>query len=109
MTNESSFSFPPFPPVETEVPILRVSSNSPAPALAGSIAKALRKHAVIHVQAIGMSAVYQATKAVIIARSYLATEGLDLVQQPSFVTVEDHPGLERTAIRITVWIYPRTT
>lgn len=106
MTDERSFSSLPLPSAETSVPILRVSSNSPAPALAGSIAKALRKHTVIYVQAIGMSAVYQATKAVIIARSYLAQEGLDLVQQPSFVTVEDSPGLERTAVRITVWIYP---
>lgn len=105
MTDTSSFSFPPSPPAETGVPILRVSSNSPAPALAGSIAKALRKHSVVHVQAIGMSAVYQAAKAVIIARSYLAEEKLDLVQQPAFVTVEDHPGLERTAVRITLWLY----
>ena len=91
---------------DVNIPILRVSSTSPAPALAGSIAKALREQPVIHLQAIGMAAVYQATKAVIIARTYLAEEGLDLLQQPSFLNVEDRPGFERTVMRITLWVYP---
>ncbi|MEZ4636059.1 MAG: stage V sporulation protein S [Caldilineaceae bacterium] len=91
---------------DTHVQILRVSSNSPVTAVAGSIANALREQPVVYVQAIGMSAVYQAIKAVVIARSYLSEEGLDLIEQPAYVTIKDRPGLERTAVRMTLWVYP---
>jgi stage V sporulation protein S len=53
------------------------------------------------VYAIGVGAVNQATKAVIIARGYLKQDGLDLVCVPTFVEL-DINGVERTAIKLSV-------
>lgn len=90
---------------DTNAPILRVSSTSPVRTLAGSIAKSLRAQPTVHLQAMGLAAVYQAMKATIIARDYLASDAMDLIQQPMFIDVEDDPGIERTAIRITLRAY----
>ncbi len=53
------------------------------------------------VQAIGAGAVNQALKAIVIAKGYLAEEGVDIVCNPSFVEVLID-SQERTAIRIVV-------
>ncbi len=91
---------------DTEAPVLRVSSSSPPHALAGSIAKMLRVQPIIHLHAMGLAAVYQALKATIIARDYLTKDGLDLIQQPAFLTVEDGFDAKRTAVRITIRAFP---
>lgn len=90
---------------DLNAPILRVSATSPTYALAGSIAKSLREQPTIHLHAIGLAAVYRALKATIIARGFLAPDALDLVQQPAFINIEDNPGIERTAVRITLRAY----
>ncbi len=82
---------------------IRVSAKSPATAVAGSIAHVLREEKQADVQAIGVAAVYQAIKAIIIARDYLLCEGIDVVCLPKFVQL-DIQGLERTGLRITVTI-----
>ena len=81
--------------------VLRVSSRSKATAVAGAIAGVIREHGRAEVQAIGAGAVNQAAKAVAIARSYLALDGIDIVCIPSFtsVVIADQ---ERTALRFTV-------
>ena len=50
---------------------------------------------------IGAGAVNQALKAIVIAKGYLAEEGVDIVCDPSFVEVSIDEQ-ERTAIRIVV-------
>ena len=81
--------------------ILKVSARSRSTAVAGAIAGVIRESGRAEVQAIGAGAVNQAAKAVAIARSYLALEGIDVICIPAFaeVTIE---GLERTALKFIV-------
>lgn len=81
--------------------VIKVSARSRTAAVAGAIAGVMREVHRAEVQAIGAGAVNQALKAIVIAKGYLAEEGVDIVCVPSFVEVaiEDQ---ERTAIRILV-------
>lgn len=81
--------------------VLRVSAKSRATAVAGAIAGVVRESGRAEVQAIGAGAVNQAAKAVAIARSYLALEGLDIICIPAFADVEINEE-ERTAIKLIV-------
>lgn len=81
--------------------VLKVSSRSRSTAVAGAIAGVVREHGRAEVQAIGAGAVNQAVKAVAIARSYLALDGLDVICIPAFADVEIGDQ-ERTAIRLIV-------
>ena len=81
--------------------IIKVSARSRTAAVAGAIAGVMREVSRAEVQAIGAGAVNQALKAIVIAKGYLAEEGVHIVCEPSFVEVmiDDQ---ERTAIRILV-------
>lgn len=81
--------------------VLKVSSRSRSTAVAGAIAGVVREHGRAEVQAIGAGAVNQAVKAVAIARSYLALDGLDVICIPAFADVEIGEQ-ERTAIKLIV-------
>ncbi len=81
--------------------VIKVSAKSRSTAVAGAIAGVIREHKRAEVQAIGAGAVNQATKAIAIARGYLALEGMDIICIPSFAEV-DIEGQERTALRIIV-------
>ncbi len=83
------------------VEVLKVSSKSAPNSVAGAIAGVVREKKCVELQAVGASAVNQATKAVAIARGYLAPTGIDLICKPAFVnvTIEDE---DRTAIKIIV-------
>ncbi len=72
-----------------EIPVLRVGSSSPVRGVAGSIAHALRENEQIVLRAIGAAAVNQAVKAVALARSYLAAEGVEIVVVPSMQDAEE--------------------
>jgi stage V sporulation protein S len=61
----------------------------------------MREVSRAEVQAIGAGAVNQALKAIVIAKGYLAEEGVDIVCVPSFVEVSIDDQ-ERTAVRILV-------
>lgn len=87
--------------------ILKVSSHSRATAVAGAIAGVIRGQNPVEVQAIGAGAVYQAIKAVIIARSFLEAEQIDLVCTPVFVDLEIEEQL-RTAVKLLVERRPAT-
>jgi stage V sporulation protein S len=87
--------------VATETQVLRVSAKSRPPAVAGAIAGIIRERGRVEVQAIGAGAVNQGTKAVAIARAYLALDGMDIVCIPTFASVEIG-GQERTALRFVV-------
>lgn len=81
--------------------IIKVSSQSRTSAVAGAIAGVMRDVQRAEVQAIGAGAVNQAVKAIVIAKGYLAEEGVDIVCTPSFVEImiDDQ---ERTAVRLVV-------
>ena len=81
--------------------ILKVSAHSRSTAVAGAIAGVIRDKGRAEVQAIGAGAVNQATKAVAIARGYLALEGIDIICIPAFtdVTIGDQ---ERTALKLII-------
>ncbi|MEN6478227.1 MAG: stage V sporulation protein S [Anaerolineales bacterium] len=81
--------------------VLRVSAQSRSTAVAGAIAGVVREKGHAEVQAIGAAAVSQAIKAVAIARTYLAQDGLDVICIPTFVDL-DVDGAERTALRLGV-------
>lgn len=81
--------------------VIKVSARSRTAAVAGAIAGVMREVSRAEVQAIGAGAVNQALKAIVIAKGYLAEEGVNIVCDPSFVEV-DIDDQERTAIRIVV-------
>lgn len=81
--------------------VIKVSAQSRTAAVAGAIAGVMREVNRAEVQAIGAGAVNQAVKAIIIAKGYLAEEGVELVCSPSFVEVMIN-AQERTAIRFVV-------
>ena len=77
------------------------AAHSQATSVAGAIAGVVRDRGRAELQAIGAGAVNQATKAVAIARGYLALDGIDVVCVPTFAVVEIGDQ-ERTAIRFIV-------
>lgn len=81
--------------------VIKVSARSRTAAVAGAIAGVIRESHRAEVQAIGAGAVNQALKAIVIAKGYLAEEGIEIVCVPSFVEVAIEEQ-ERTAIRIVV-------
>jgi len=81
--------------------IIKVKANSRTAAVAGAIAGVMREHKHVDIQAIGAGAVNQALKALVLAKGYLAEEGIEIICSPEFVDV-DIDGKVRTAIKIVV-------
>ncbi len=81
--------------------MIKVSANSRTSAVAGAIAGVVREHKRAEVQAIGAGAVNQAIKALVLARSYLHGDGIEVVCLPEFVDVEIEDKV-RTAIKLVV-------
>ncbi len=81
--------------------LLKVSSRSNPNAVAGAFAGVVREQGRVEVQVVGAGALNQAIKAVAIARSMLATQGIDLVCAPAFAEIEID-GQPRTAMQIVV-------
>jgi stage V sporulation protein S len=81
--------------------IIKVSANSRTAAVAGAIAGVMREHRHAEVQAIGAGAVNQSVKALILAKGYLANDGIEITCMPEFVDVEIE-GKVRTAIKLVV-------
>jgi len=81
--------------------VIKVKANSRTAAVAGAIAGVMREHKRAEVQAIGAGAVNQAVKALVLAKGYLAEEGVFVVAIPDFVDVEID-GKVRTAIKLIV-------
>lgn len=75
-----------------EEPFLRVSAGSNPQAVASAIAHALYDKRQVKLRAVGAGAVNQATKAMAIARGYVAPQGLDLTCKPGFQTIESRDG-----------------
>ncbi|HUW94536.1 MAG TPA: stage V sporulation protein S [Anaerolineae bacterium] len=87
--------------MEERMDIIRVATRSKPTAVAGAIAASVRQTNEARVQAIGPMAVNQAIKAIAVARSYLAVDGLTIVCVPSFIEVPVDDGT-RTAMRFQV-------
>ena len=83
------------------VDFLKVSAWSNPKSVAGAIAGVLRERGSVDVQVIGAAALNQAVKAIAIARSYVAADGIDPICIPGFQDIEI-AGEGRTAIRIHV-------
>jgi stage V sporulation protein S len=81
--------------------LIKVKANSRTAAVAGAIAGVMREFKHADVQAIGAGAVNQAVKACVLAKGYLAEDGIAIVCMPEFVDVEIE-GKVRTAIKIVV-------
>jgi stage V sporulation protein S len=81
--------------------VIKVSANSRTAAVAGAIAGVIREHRHAEVQAIGAGAVNQAIKALVLAKGYLANDGIPIAAVPEFVDV-DIDGKIRTAIKLIV-------
>jgi stage V sporulation protein S len=81
--------------------IIKVKANSRTAAVAGAIAGVLRENKTVEVQAIGAGAVNQAVKALVLAKGYLAEDGISIVFVADFVNV-DINGKERTAVKLSV-------
>lgn len=81
--------------------VIKVKANSRTAAVAGAIAGVMREHKHAEVQAIGAGAVNQAVKAMVLAKGYLAEDGITIMCVPEFVDVEID-GKVRTAIKLTI-------
>ncbi len=81
--------------------VIKVKANSRTAAVAGAIAGVVREHHRADVQAIGAGAINQAIKALVLAKGYLAEDGINVVCIPEFVDV-DIEGKVRTAIKLSV-------
>lgn len=81
---------------------MRVAGHSSAKDLAGSISKTYRGGQKVRMHAIGSQAVCQATKAIPIANSYLAPQGIFLVAKVYFmdkqIEVEGGESVARTSM-----------
>ena len=81
--------------------IIKVRAVSRTAAVAGAIAGIFRDKKHAEVQAIGAGAVNQAVKAMVLAKNFLAQDGIEVVFTPEFVNVEID-GKVRTAIRFII-------
>lgn len=86
---------------DSEDDFLKVSGGSSPQSVASAIAHALYENKKVKLRAIGASSVNQATKAIAIARGYVAPRGMDLTCKPGFTTVESRDG-EISAITWTI-------
>jgi len=81
--------------------VIKVRAVSRTAAVAGAIAGIFRDNKHAEVQAIGAGAVNQAVKAMVLARNFLAQDGIEVVFTPEFVNVEID-GKVRTAIKFVI-------
>lgn len=81
--------------------ILKVSSKSDAKNVAGAIAVSVQDDPPVKLMAIGAGAVNQTSKAIAIAKGYVAPRGIRFLTDISFATVEID-GKEKTAIEFTL-------
>lgn len=81
--------------------VFKVAKATPTGKLAGAIAAAVGSGSEVELQAIGSKATYRAVKAIIIARTFLAQNGIWINASPSFRAVEIN-GVVKQAISLEV-------
>lgn len=72
--------------------LMKVSSNTSVGSLAGAIAGIVREDGKVEAKCVGAGALNKLVKAVILARKFVITEGIDLYMVPSFETVPHSSG-----------------
>lgn len=80
---------------------IRVSGKSNPSSVAGAIVGILREQGSVEIYAIGPAPMWQATKAVAIARGFVAPAGIELISIPAFEDV-DVNGEIKTAMKLIV-------
>ncbi len=83
------------------VEVLKVSTNSNPKMVAGAVAAVLRNGSNVEIQVIGAGAVNQAIKSIIIARGYVAPNGIDLIVIPAFEQIEVNSEV-KTAVKLII-------
>lgn len=81
--------------------ILKVSTKSNPNSVAGAIANFLKDKKRVELQTVGAGALNQATKAIIIARGFLAPLGINIVSIPSFTDIKIE-NETKTAIKLII-------
>lgn len=82
-----------------ETIILKVSRESDPNKVAGAIVAFLNEDKIVELHAIGAGALNQAIKSAIVARSFVAPQGVNLTCIPAFISV-DVAGEDKTGIKI---------
>lgn len=82
----------------SEITVIKVKASSVVKSVAGSIAKSLEQGNTVELISIGAGALNQATKAVILARGFIASRGYDLIVRPGFF-ITHIDGDEKTCIK----------
>lgn len=80
---------------------IKVSSKSNPSSLAGSIASSFKETDTIELHSIGAGALNQSIKGIIIAKSFFAPLGKELIVNPSFEDVNINEE-EKTGIKLQV-------
>lgn len=85
---------------------LKVSTKSDVRKVAGAIVSILEEGKSVSLDIIGAGALNQAVKAVIIARSFTITSGMDLLISPAFANL---PGEDKnvTGIKLDIFVKPK--
>lgn len=83
------------------IEILKIKNDSNPGSVAGAIAELMKTNRKVEIQAVGAGAVNQAVKSIIIARGYVAPNGLNLICIPAFANIE-LDGETRTAIKFII-------
>ena len=83
--------------------LLRVGSNTVPGKLAGAIAGVVKEEGRVEAKCVGAGALNKLVKAVILARKFVITEGIDLYMVPSFEMVPHSSGEgEISAIKMVI-------
>ena len=83
--------------------LMKVSSNTNVGSLAGAIAGIVSEDCKVEAKCVGAGALNKLVKAVILARKFVITEGIDLCCVPSFETVKTFEYAEETtAIKMVI-------
>lgn len=84
--------------------ILKTASKTDVIKLSGAVVASLKNEGSVIVEAMGPTALNIATKAIILARTLLASNQMDLYMVPSFSTVPDakDPNTMKTLIKLKV-------
>ena len=77
---------------------LKVAGRSTVKSVAGSITKSIEEGKQVELLSCGAGATNQATKAIAMARSFIANKGRDLYCAPGFTTIQID-GEDKTAIK----------
>lgn len=81
--------------------VLKVSSATNAPKLAGALTAVVREDGGATMQCIGAGAVNQAVKATAIARGFLAPQGIEICILPGFKDISVG-GSKKTSVNMEV-------